>query len=67
MKRCAICGERFRDDNDPKAGTGSDERAEMYDPVIVGMYGDSMTQAQEAEYSGVVHVDCGLSKGWEIS
>jgi hypothetical protein len=55
-RRCTICGERL-----------SGEIAEMYDPVIVGMYGDQMTPAQEAQYSGVVHAECGLSKGWEVA
>ena len=49
---CAICGERF---------TASDEIAEMYDPdaseELVGM----------GKADGIVHAQCGLWRGWQVS
>lgn len=50
--RCVLCGEEFK---------LRDEIAEMYDPdadeSLVGM----------GEADGVVHVNCGISRGWEMS
>ena len=49
---CVICGERVTDDTDP---------AEMHDPSI-----NDPEMGSEA-MGGIVHADCGLSKGWVIS
>jgi len=54
MDRCVICGE-------PCDGRGGGT-AEMFDAVLVGMYGE-----EAAAESGIVHIDCGLAKSWEVA
>jgi len=53
--RCGLCGEVFKDEDDPDRGTGSDERAEMYDP-----------DDEDAD-SVICHAQCGLSAGYEVA
>lgn len=55
-RRCAICGEQFLPDDSPDAFQGSDERAEMYDPM-----------ADQPSPAVVCHAQCGLSAGLAVA
>lgn len=52
--RCKACGERYRDEDDPLAYMGSDERAEVYDP------------AHPEAGSMQCHASC-IPEGWEVA
>lgn len=52
MEHCGVCGERFRDEDDPQAYMGSDERGEF-----VNDQGESV----------VAHAQCGLDAGFALA
>lgn len=70
MIYCAICGEFLAANEEELADNphvGSGEIAEMFNPKAVHGRSGQILAIDGKPQDGVVHAQCGLSAGWEIS